>query len=164
MKYYFITWWTFFFECWCNGLLNCVPFTYQKIFLGYRYTLRCQKFYLAQQFRHVTRYTQKTKLLHSLLMLSISHKVYVLLTNKGPSFGENCLQIDKRHTTLGPLSKSFLVRENCCECGGGYIAPMGAGFWGLSGGGCSPGLRATGRTISLGIIKVEVGGESLRTR
>ena len=28
-KYYFITW-TFFFECWCNGLLNCVIFTYQK--------------------------------------------------------------------------------------------------------------------------------------
>ena len=30
MKHYLITWWTFFFECWCNGLLKCVPFTYQK--------------------------------------------------------------------------------------------------------------------------------------
>ena len=40
MKYYPITWWTFFFECWCNGLLNCVPFTYQKIFVGNRYTLK----------------------------------------------------------------------------------------------------------------------------
>ena len=28
--YYFITWWTFFYECWCNGLLKGVPFTYQK--------------------------------------------------------------------------------------------------------------------------------------
>ena len=28
--YYFITWWTFFSQCWCNGLLNCVPFTYKK--------------------------------------------------------------------------------------------------------------------------------------
>ena len=37
--YYFITWWTFVTECWCNGLLNCVPFTYQERFLGYRYTL-----------------------------------------------------------------------------------------------------------------------------
>ena len=26
----FITGWTFFSECWCNGLLKCVPFTYQK--------------------------------------------------------------------------------------------------------------------------------------
>ena len=32
--YYFITWWTFFTECWCNGLLNGVLFTYQKIFGG----------------------------------------------------------------------------------------------------------------------------------
>ena len=39
MKHYFITWWTFFFECWCNGLLKCVPFTYQKILCGDRYTL-----------------------------------------------------------------------------------------------------------------------------
>ena len=39
--YYFInTWWTLFSECWCNGLLNCVPFTYQKYLGGYRYTLR----------------------------------------------------------------------------------------------------------------------------
>ena len=30
MKHYFITLWTFFFECWCNGLLKCVPFTYKK--------------------------------------------------------------------------------------------------------------------------------------
>ena len=37
MKYYFITWRTVFFECWCNGLVKCVPFTYQKIFFGYRY-------------------------------------------------------------------------------------------------------------------------------
>ena len=29
---YFITWWIFLTECWCNGLLNCVPFTYTKIF------------------------------------------------------------------------------------------------------------------------------------
>ena len=36
--YYFITW-IFFTACWSNGLLNCVPFTYQKIFLGCRYTL-----------------------------------------------------------------------------------------------------------------------------
>ena len=40
MKYHFITWWTFFFECRCNGLLNCVPFAYNKICFGYRYTLR----------------------------------------------------------------------------------------------------------------------------
>ena len=26
-------------ECWCNGLLNCVPFTYQKICFGDRYIL-----------------------------------------------------------------------------------------------------------------------------
>ena len=27
-------------EWWCNGLLNCVPFTYKKIYFGgYRYTL-----------------------------------------------------------------------------------------------------------------------------
>ena len=39
MKYYFITWWTYYSECWCNGLLKCVPFTYQQIILGYRYTL-----------------------------------------------------------------------------------------------------------------------------
>ena len=32
MKYYFITWWTFYSECWCNGLLKCVPFTYKNIF------------------------------------------------------------------------------------------------------------------------------------
>ena len=38
MKNYFITWWTFFFECWCKGLLNCVPFTY-KTKNGDRYTL-----------------------------------------------------------------------------------------------------------------------------
>ena len=36
--YYFITRLTIFSECWCNGLLNCVPFTYKKIFVGYRYT------------------------------------------------------------------------------------------------------------------------------
>ena len=30
--HYFITWWIFLTECWCNGLLNCVPFTYQTIF------------------------------------------------------------------------------------------------------------------------------------
>ena len=42
MKHYFITRWTFFFEFWCNGLLKCVPFTmsYQKYFLGDRYTLK----------------------------------------------------------------------------------------------------------------------------
>ena len=34
MNYYFIKWWTFYSECWCNGLLKCVPFTYQKSFLG----------------------------------------------------------------------------------------------------------------------------------
>ena len=28
--YYFITWWIFFTECWCNGLLNYVPFMYKK--------------------------------------------------------------------------------------------------------------------------------------
>ena len=39
MKHYLITWWTFFSECWCNGLLKCVPFTYQTIFFGDRYTL-----------------------------------------------------------------------------------------------------------------------------
>ena len=39
MKHYFITRWTFFFECWCNRLLKCVPFTYQQIFFGDRYTL-----------------------------------------------------------------------------------------------------------------------------
>ena len=37
--YYFITWWTFFAECWCNGLLSCIPFTYKNICLGYKYTL-----------------------------------------------------------------------------------------------------------------------------
>ena len=40
MKYYLITWWTFYSECWGNGLLKCVPFTYQKITFGYRYTLK----------------------------------------------------------------------------------------------------------------------------
>ena len=30
MKYYFITWWTFLSECWCNGPLNYVLFPYQK--------------------------------------------------------------------------------------------------------------------------------------
>ena len=38
MKYYFITWWTFYSECWCNGLLKC-PFHISKIIFGYRYTL-----------------------------------------------------------------------------------------------------------------------------
>ena len=38
--HYFITWWIFLTECWCNGLLNRVPLTYQEIFFGYRYTLR----------------------------------------------------------------------------------------------------------------------------
>ena len=33
MKYYFITWWTIFSECWCNDLLSCVPFTYQNSFI-----------------------------------------------------------------------------------------------------------------------------------
>ena len=33
--YYFITWRTHFSNCWCkNGLLNCVPVTYQEIFWG----------------------------------------------------------------------------------------------------------------------------------
>ena len=39
MKCYFITWLTILSECWCNGLLNCVPFTYQ-IYFGFKlYTL-----------------------------------------------------------------------------------------------------------------------------
>ena len=46
--HYFITWWIFLTECWCNVLLICVPFTYQKIFSGYRYTLKTQP-----TFRHV---------------------------------------------------------------------------------------------------------------
>ena len=37
--HYFINWWIFLTECWCNGLFKCVPFTYQKKNLGYRYTL-----------------------------------------------------------------------------------------------------------------------------
>ena len=32
VRHYFITWWIFLTECRCNGLLYCVPFTYQKIF------------------------------------------------------------------------------------------------------------------------------------
>ena len=41
MKHYFITRWTFFFECWCNGLLKCVPFIdIQNILFGDRYTLK----------------------------------------------------------------------------------------------------------------------------
>ena len=41
MKHYFITRLTFFFECWCNGLLKCVPFIglYQNIIFGDRCTL-----------------------------------------------------------------------------------------------------------------------------
>ena len=31
--YYFITSWTLFFECWCNGLLKCISFSYQNFFL-----------------------------------------------------------------------------------------------------------------------------------
>ena len=30
--HYFITWWIFFNEFWCNGLLICVPFIYKKYF------------------------------------------------------------------------------------------------------------------------------------
>ena len=32
--HYFITWWIFLTESWCNGLLICVPFTDQKLFSG----------------------------------------------------------------------------------------------------------------------------------
>ena len=31
---YFITRWTLFSECWCNGLLKNIPFTYQLLFMG----------------------------------------------------------------------------------------------------------------------------------
>ena len=44
MKHCFITRWTFIFEFWCNGLLKCVPFTYQKKLFGDRYTLMAQHF------------------------------------------------------------------------------------------------------------------------
>ena len=44
MKYYFITWWTFFFECWCNGILKCIPFTYQKIFFWVQIHFKAQWF------------------------------------------------------------------------------------------------------------------------
>ena len=37
--HYFITCWPLFSECWCNGLLKCISFTYQKIILGKRHTL-----------------------------------------------------------------------------------------------------------------------------
>ena len=40
LHYFIKSWWIFLTECWCNGLLNCVPFTYQKLFFGYRYALR----------------------------------------------------------------------------------------------------------------------------
>ena len=32
--YYFTTYATLFSESWCNGLLKCVSFTYQKYFVG----------------------------------------------------------------------------------------------------------------------------------
>ena len=44
MLYYFITWWIFYSECWCNGLLKCVPFTCQRYFGVQIYLNKVEKF------------------------------------------------------------------------------------------------------------------------
>ena len=49
---------TIFSECWCNKLLKCISFTYQKIFFGQRYTLTSDKMTHRAFKTHATLYTR----------------------------------------------------------------------------------------------------------
>ena len=48
--YYFITWWTFFSECWCNGLLNSIPFMYQNKYVWVQIHFKANFKHIAPQY------------------------------------------------------------------------------------------------------------------